>query len=657
MPPNPLERRTQFSSCDACRRSRIACDASKHGHQPGEARWSGSCSRCALKKRPCTFEWIDNVKRKPSNSRQTKASYSSTNEIDPLIAVEAHGRTALALGDEQDRDPGVPRHDATCRIPGDESNSSPELPDSYGESASELLMRWSDQIFNYGFETIFGLLVGGEGCPFVNGLTSETCIPATQLFRKLDADMNAEQDRHSPSQAPEICERRREKERRIDESLERSIRAFTARWLPLLCRGRRVEANQVDNVIRDSWRVARKDMLRAANHISYRSALTLYLFSQTPVPAEISEDEELDGISGSVCIQTALLHIQRLRDRQRSHRLGDLELSTWEGTIPSSDSGTSLPQAYLDFESRAYWAAMMWDTSSSLTMNVRTSLTSGLNGACSEPTWRLVRTFLLGSFPSITEPPRTSDFEMSNNTASKIIANAAVCQLQNWKDISSLKEALREGVEEDTVLFVWKALHDVLDIFKTSVRPLLDICGRHLHFADQASRLRWYMINLQYYLGILVLADSIEAANRPDLLSQIEDAKRDAEVESINILKFGLDNTYTIYEPRGDSNTTSGLPTAVEEPQEPITVSLVAIDPHPDHVVDLVLLVSKVISRKYRQGSINQNIYSHLSIILLKTIEQLPQSSKTVRSAHNTTQRLYSSIGIANSLSSHHPQG
>lgn len=52
----PTFRRTQFSSCDTCRQSRVACDASKFGYQPGEEGWNGSCSRCALRNRRCTFE-------------------------------------------------------------------------------------------------------------------------------------------------------------------------------------------------------------------------------------------------------------------------------------------------------------------------------------------------------------------------------------------------------------------------------------------------------------------------------------------------------------------------------------------------------------------------------------------------------------------------
>lgn len=52
----PGPRRTQFSSCDACRTSRVACDAARAGYVAGNPDWTGSCSRCSRRKRNCTFE-------------------------------------------------------------------------------------------------------------------------------------------------------------------------------------------------------------------------------------------------------------------------------------------------------------------------------------------------------------------------------------------------------------------------------------------------------------------------------------------------------------------------------------------------------------------------------------------------------------------------
>lgn len=451
--------------------------------------------------------------------------------------------------------------------------------------------------------------------------------------------MDDEMGRQNPGLASEIRERTRERDYQVDQSLSRAIRAFVARWLPLVPQRNHVATDQVQDVIRDSWRSARKDMLKAANRVSYRSALTLYLFSQIPIPVGISEDEELDGISGLVCIQAALLQVQKLRERQQSQQFSALGTPTWTDTIPHSTPGSSLTQAYLDFESRAYWAAVAWDTSSSLTLNLRTSLTSGLNGGCSEPAWRLARTFLVGSFQAKAEHWRTAGFEVSDGVASQIITAAAVCKVYVWKNITSLKEALREGVGEESVLFVWKALLDSIGIFQTSILPLLQKCKRRLHFLDQLSRLGWYNVNLQYNLGILVLIDAIETANRSDLLSEMTEARRNAEYDSFNVLKFGIDNTYTIYEPGEESDTTSGTNGAAPFHGEHITASFITIDPYPNHVVDSVLLMNRVISRKYRQCEIKHSAYSHLSSILLKALEELPQSSKAVQAAKENLKR------------------
>lgn len=466
---------------------------------------------------------------------------------------------------------------------------------------------------------------------------SDVRIPATKLFRKLDADMDNELDRQNLGYASEVRERRQERDYQIEQSLSRAIQSFAARWLPLVSQRTQLATSQVEEIIRDSWRTARKDMLKVINRVSYRSTLTLYLFAQTPIPVGISEDEELDGINGLLCIQTALLQVQRLREGQRSCQFDGPEVLAW--TEPGTRSRTNLTQAYLDFESRAHWAAVMWDTSNSFTLNLRTSLTSGLNGACSEPAWRLARTFLVGSFHPETESWRTNGFEVSDEVASQIITAAAVCKLYVWKNITSLKEALREGVDEESVLFVWKALLDAIDIFKTSIRPLLNNCERRLHFMDQLNRLSWYEVNLQYYLGILVLVNAIEAANRSDLLPQVTEARQDAEHESFNVLKLGIESTYTIYGPGEDSNTACRFGATTDFPGEPITASFVAMDPYPNHVVDSVLLMNEVISREYRQGKIKHGAYSYLSSTLAKALRQLPQSSKTIQAAQEKLQR------------------
>ncbi|OTB07866.1 hypothetical protein M426DRAFT_317757 [Hypoxylon sp. CI-4A] len=579
-------KRTQFSSCDACRHSRVACDALRPGPQNGRLRWRGSCSRCSRKEQQCTFEWINRVKKKPLGlPRET-----SSDESSPLTA----------------------------------------------EPADVSQTQWSSQIFHQGFDSIFGLGVGKDSCPFINDPQSDVCIPATKLFGVLD-DFHAEQpDHQSQDDIIQVQIQREERDDQINEHLRRAIRAYTARWLSLIPHRDDVQKSRDEEMIRESWRATRKDMLKVINRASYRSVLALYLFSRTPIPIGISEDEELDGISGLVCIQTALLQIQRLRERKVEDSFHGSETSAWIDTLVRSVTTLSPQSAYLDLESRAYWAAVMWDTSSSLTSNFRSSLTSGLKGACSEPVWRLVRSFLVGSFHPRTEDWRTKGFEVSDSTASQILSAAGVCKLYLWKITTSLKEALREGVDEETLLFTWQSIHDTLDIFKTTIRPLLNVCERKLHFLDQLYRFRWYEVNLQYYLGIMIMVNTLEVTRRSDLLAEVMEARKDAEDESFNVVKFGIESTYTIQPPSENLGTSSIPGCATPSSQSPIVTSFITIDPYPHHLIDAVILMSKAIIRKHRQGDIKHETYSYLSSILFEALEKLPPYSKSAQIARDS---------------------
>jgi hypothetical protein len=220
-------------------------------------------------------------------------------------------------------------------------------------------------------------------------------------------------DMRNPEPSSVAEERRQERDDQINLSLRYSIRAFAAPWLLL---APHISTTQVENITRDSWRRARKDMLKVINRTSYRSLLALYLLSQTPTPVDISEEEELDGISGPVCIRTALFQLQQLRARRTTCQIEE------PGTLQ-----------YVDLESRVYWAAMMWDTSASLSMDSRTSLTSGLKGACAEPTWRLVQSFLVGSFKPSTKHWHSETFEWSDEAAYEMISAASICKTYIWK--------------------------------------------------------------------------------------------------------------------------------------------------------------------------------------------------------------------------------
>ncbi|KAH6663216.1 hypothetical protein B0J14DRAFT_553190 [Halenospora varia] len=606
--------RRQFSSCDACRQSRVACDASKLGHQPGQTDWGGSCSRCLSWNRKCTFAWI---KKSPSRLRKDKNSRSVPAVAESLVSYQSSDH-------------------AVVEQPPNSQRNSADTSSSNAGSVDVLLTRWCDQIFNSGFGTIFSRWVGRHGCPFVNDQTSDISIAPMKLFRELDTYLK--QLDGSLVSALEALSQRDESNSQIEQSLRRAMLSFAAQWLPAVMQGTPSSPIRYEELIKERWRASRRDMLKVVNRTSYRSVLTLYLFGQTPVPLGISEEEEMDGISSVVCTQTALLQLQLLRERVRSCQFSSSGVPPWSSRVAGSTANPNLTQAFLDLENRAYWAAVTWDTSSSMTLTIRSSLTSGLKGACLEPAWRLARGFLVGSFHARSEDWRKKDFEVSDEIAFQIMSAAEVCRVYTWKTIASVKEALREGVEESDTLFSWNAFLDALDVFKTTIHPLLSACERRLHFLVQLERLNWYEVVLHYHLGILILADALETANCLYLLSQLTEAMLVAEQESFNVLKFGLESKYTIFGPREESCNALDVNVIAHSTGPSITTSFVAIDPYPDHVVVLVRLIKKAISRKYRQGNIKHEAYSYLSSTLLKALEQLPQSSKMVQSVQENLQ-------------------
>jgi hypothetical protein len=428
-------------------------------------------------------------------------------------------------------------------------------------------------------------------------------VPVLQLFRELDIAASERLDTPVLVSDASVAHRGEKMNEQIQLSLKYAIQAFASPWLQSASHLSHKSATEVEDIVSQSWRTARQAMLKAINRPSYRSILALYLFSQTPIPIGVPEEEEQDGISGPVCIRTALSHLQHLRARR---------------------STLSEAPEYVDSESRAYWAAMIWDTSAALAMDSRTSLTSGLKGACAEPTWRVVKAFLAGSFITRTADCHADGFEWTDEAAYELLAAASVCKTYIWKHITSVKEAVREGIPDDGIQVAWGALLDTLGIFTASIRPLLDSCERRIPFLNQRVRLNWYKVELHYFLGILMVEDALEVAGRQDLLREISAVRRDAEQEAFNVLTFGLDNTYTL-RALGEMKENG-------ETRAPVNITLVALDPYPQCVVDIIVLLHKKLRQKYEMDSLDETHQSCLSI-LLRTLRQLPQSSKAVREA------------------------
>jgi hypothetical protein len=134
---------------------------------------------------------------------------------------------------------------------------------------------------------------------------------------------------------------------------------------------------------------------------------------------------------------------------------------------------------------------------------------------------------------------------------------------------------------------------------------------------------------LHYHLSILMLVDIIEATERFDLMHDLQEVKIEAENTVMNTLVFGLHNTYslTIDPPASSGGIQDG------NLNKAVTVPLTSIDPYPHHIVAGVQLVRKAIERDFGLGKITEESYANLQSTLERTLDLLPQSSKSVQAA------------------------
>lgn len=275
------------------------------------------------------------------------------------------------------------------------------------------------------------------------------------------------------------------------ESLRSTIAAFSARWLPLLSQTPDATLH-CQGIIHALWRHARRDMLRVINRPSYQSMLALFLFALTPVPNGISEEEEADGICGQLCVHAALQHIQTLRAWQRSLQFNGTRVSE----PIKSMAVPSMPQTvkaadFITAENIAYWAALTFDTSASLTLSCRSLLSSGLFGFEAELPWRLVRTGAT-IFQSKLEDWQDHDaYNITDIEANHIIASAMGWKLLTWKFTAVFKEALRDGHDESEIQRVFSLVVGAIRQFNATYRQPLEACQSRISFLGQHTKLRW----------------------------------------------------------------------------------------------------------------------------------------------------------------------
>jgi hypothetical protein len=291
------------------------------------------------------------------------------------------------------------------------------------------------------------------------------------------------------SHLPPLNQAELAKEWQIDNTLSQAIQAFSAQWLPLTFTSTSQKTLQIP-IIQRLWRDLRKNLPRSMNRPCYRSMLSLYLYAMVPVPVGIPEEEEEDGIPAQVCVQAALQQVQYLRARQRSLEFNGSKVSLLSDQTPPISTPEQVRSDFMNIENMIYWAAMTFDTSSSLTLNTTSVLSAGLLGWESEASWRLVKTCTT-IFHEQSEGWRAHGVLITEETANQIIAAAQAWKLRVWKMGTILKEALREGHGEEAVRHAYTCVADAIQQFNITYRPLLAACERRLQYLSQYTKLRW----------------------------------------------------------------------------------------------------------------------------------------------------------------------
>ncbi|PON28964.1 hypothetical protein TGAM01_v202072 [Trichoderma gamsii] len=616
-----VTRRTQFSSCDECRRSRVACDSQSRRSAAGKA--SAPCTRCRNRDRDCTFKWIQDARAGPSTRHAaTPPKASGRHKRDARLLLDQILVEESATAPTPETSPihsygstQNSRHESLEEALPEQVSASPDS-ETHPLRNSRSELEWLQTLYRQNFEVVFGSWMGRYSCPYLFG--------QNDLAERYMAETSKGNQGSSHEQSTQQDKKRDDL---IGQSLRNTIAAFAVRWLPI------TSSDGLDNShrIQTMWRQARRDMLRIINRPSYRSMLSLFLFALTPIPMGISEDEEADGVSGQVCIHAAMQMVQTLRARHRNLQFSGSKVTPSSSSIPMSTTPESADtSSFINAENIAYWAAITFDTSASLTLNCRPLLSSGLFGFESEFTWKLVRT-CLNVFNESSKSWCQGSAEMTDERANEIIAAAACWKLMGWKLAANFKEALRDGHDESEVRKALSYVSNSWKEFDATFRPFLDECYKRMQFLAQQTKLRWFSLMLHSHLSILMVLDTIEVADRYDLLADLKDASIEAENTVMNALAFGLHNTMTLR--RSIDSPSPGLSHERTARNITFTVPLLAIDPYPHHIVASVQLMRKAIDRDYKNKKVTQDLYDSLNSTLESALKHLPQSSKSIQAA------------------------
>ena len=259
--------------------------------------------------------------------------------------------------------------------------------------------------------------------------------------------------------------------------------AFAARWLPLrstleiLHPGHTTKAQKHQQDIREQlWRNALRGVLSALTRPSYRSILTLLLFSLTERP--INHDDP--GII-PLCYQTLLRHFVTLRSPFKLPEISPLAQCTTavpspEGAVDYTMPGKRhvLDQKYQHLEDSIFWLGVLCDTSSSLIHQTPTVILPGRTA--DKQVWDFIRQRTV-IFDQSFRVLHGSPLPLSPDIIVVVLQHASACKTMYLGVLNQFCDAVfhhkLEPVEEvaQRVSEESRRFHDVFD-------RLLAMCSR-----------------------------------------------------------------------------------------------------------------------------------------------------------------------------------
>ncbi|KAH8821344.1 hypothetical protein F5884DRAFT_83854 [Xylogone sp. PMI_703] len=626
-------RRKQFSSCDLCRKSRIACDASKlidtQLHQmPGASSSSIAimpavrCTNCSKRSIDCTYEWIRtrvgrsrdiaSVRHTRSRAVKRRALRSTTSTL--FEPSESGVQQELTDGSETFhsvafdltetiQDSSMRQIYASSRIP-------PRI-----EALTLHSQLW--KAFSQVFEPVLALWINPDCSPY-RVSSHIPCKHITQLAAILDQrSCECWLARHSHDEAPHICIK---DDPIINQALVAAVHAFSLRWLPLIT-NQTWNTKQLVVLGRHLWENARSKILQVLDRPSYKSVLALYLFGLTPTLPDSSENGALNGVIGEVSVDMALRQFHSLRVKRQDLKFSGASIASQEpGAAPDSlNVEARFDDSFIEAESAMYWSGVVFDTSASLTRGRPPILCSGVLGFEKEPVFRLVKA-RVQVFHVNTEDWRRNGFVPTDDSVLSIVQRASTWKGYVWKTIALLREAINYGHGDAVITRTQKLIVEALDQYDQTFEPLMHTCEKNILFMCKEAQLSWYLLKLHYNMGLLLLCNVVETLGERGLIPNFETLQRESVHAVFSVIGFGLTCHVPLDESSCEGNG-GGL------------TSLISLDPYPHHVVAALELAVNVLLKYPNLGTVSLNAIYNPCRTAWKAMEELPQCSASLQSA------------------------